>query len=229
MSLFETIIDYSEDVFRNIPSVRPSQDLFDDLSDDADNWAAANNLEAVTRMPLENNQLIQRGFEYSENPFIDYPFENLTISRFSNGQNPCLYASETLETTIHETVYHFSKNIADSLEAFSGEKQILADRRVAKIACIGIAIDLSAKTEEYPWLLDPINYDRCQEVGRRIAKEGHPLLRVRSARQLEGINIVAFKSNILSNVREHCFLRYCLNLETMKVIVTRGEEIIIKI
>ena len=32
MSLYETIIDYSDDVFRNIPSIKPSQDLFDDLT-----------------------------------------------------------------------------------------------------------------------------------------------------------------------------------------------------
>ncbi|STX51493.1 RES domain-containing protein [Legionella busanensis] len=223
MSLFAVIVDYSEDVFRNIRSVKPSQNLFDDLSEDADNWEAANTLEAITHLPLENSQLIQRGFEYSENSFIDYPFENLTASRFSDGQNPCWYASETLETTIYETVYHFKKEITDSPEAFNGEKQIPVDRRIAKIACIGITIDLSSKTEEYPWLLDPINYSRCQEVGKRVAKEGHPLLRVRSARHLEGINIVAFKSNVLSNVREHCFLKYTLNLDNMEVTVTRGE------
>ncbi|WP_131783375.1 RES family NAD+ phosphorylase [Legionella gresilensis] len=229
MSLFAVIVDYSEDVFRNIPSIKPTQNLFDDLSDNADNWEAANNLEAITHLPLENSQLIQRGFEYSENSFIDYPFENLTASRFSDGQNPCWYASETFETTIYETVYHFTKHITDSLEAFSGEKQIQVDRRVAKISCIGIAIDLSSKTEEFPWLLDPVNYNRCQEIGRRVANEGHPLLRVRSARYYEGINVVAFKSNVLSNVREHCFLKYTLNLDNMEVIVTRGEDPIITI
>ncbi|MGQ3887564.1 RES family NAD+ phosphorylase [Legionella sp. CNM-1927-20] len=229
MSLFEIIIDYSEDVFRNIPSVRPTQDLFDDLSENPNNWEAANNLEAATHSCLENSQLIQRGFEYSENSFIDYPFENLTASRFSDGQNPCWYASETLETTIYETVYHFTKSITDALDAFSGEKQIYVDRRVAKVACIGLAIDLSSKTEEYPWLLDPINYYRCQEVGKRVAREGHPLLRVRSARHFEGVNIVAFRSNVLSNVREYCFLKYALNLENMKVVVTRGKRTIMTI
>jgi hypothetical protein len=224
MSLFEIIVDYSADLYRNIPSVKPSQDLFDDLSDDSENWAAANTLEAMTHNPLENNQLIQRGFEYSENSFINYPFENLTNSRFSNGENPCWYASETLETTIYETVYHFIKNITDSFDAFRDESFVRVDRRVAKIACIGIAIDLSSKTQDYPWLLDPINYSQCQDVGRRVAKEGHPLLRVKSARQAAGINIVAFKSYVLSNVREHCYLTYSLNLEHMKVNVTRGEE-----
>ena len=229
MSLYETILDYSKDVFRNIPSIQPTQNLFDDLSDDADNWEAANNLEIDTHNPIENSPLIQRGFEYSENAFIDYPFENLTTSRFSDGQVPSWYASETLKTTIYETVYHFVKGVNDSIEAFAGEQVIKTDRRVAQASCIGIAIDLSSKAEEHPWLIDPINYSRCQEIGKRIATEGHPLLRVKSARDLDGINIVAFKSTILSNVREYCYLKYSLSLINQEVTVSRGEEVLMVI
>lgn len=229
MSLYETIIDYSEDVFRNIPSVRPSQNLFDDLSDDEANWDAANQLEMVTHNPLENNPIIQRGFEYSKNAFIDYPFEHLTLSRFSDGQTPCWYASETLETTIHETVYHFVKNIEDSVEAFAGERKVVVDRRVAKTACLGLTIDLSAKTKEFPWLIDPINYAACQEIGKRISNEGHPLIRVKSVRHEEGFNIVAFKSSVLSNVREHCYLTYSLNMENREVSILRGDKALMTI
>lgn len=226
MSLYETIMDYSKDVFRNIPSIKPTQHLFDDLSDDAENWEAANQLELNTHNPIENSQLIQRGFEYSENAFIDYPFENLTISRFSDGQSPCWYASETIETSIYETVYHFVRGVNDSIEAFVDEQIIHTDRRVAKTSCLGLAIDLSSKTEEYPWLIDPINYSRCQDIGKRMAKEGHPLLRVKSARDIDGINVVAFKSNVLSNVREHCYLKYSLNLINQDVTVSRGEDVL---
>ena len=227
--LYETIIDYSDDVFRNIPSIKPSQDLFDDLSDDKANWDAANQLELATHAPLENSSLIQRGFEYSENSFIDYPFEHLTTSRFSDGQTPCWYASETLETTIYETVYHFVKNINDSIDAFSNEKKIEVDRRVAKASCIGLTIDLSNKTKEFPWLLDPINYSRCQEVGSRVAKEGHPLMRVKSVRHSEGINVIAFNPKVLSNVREHCFLKYSLNMESKETVVYRGNKELVKL
>jgi len=229
MSLYETVIDYSNDVFRNIPTIKPTQNLFDDLSDDPDSWEAANIIEMATHNPIENSQLIQMGFEYGENSFIDYPFENLTISRFSDGQIPCWYGSECLETTIYETVYHFVKGVKDSIEAFVGEKIIKADRRVAKTSCIGLAIDLSSKAEEYPWLIDPINYSRCQEIGKRIAKEGHPLLRVRSARHTEGVNIIAFKDNVLSNVREHCYLGYSLDINNYQVTVTRGDTILMVI
>ena len=31
--------------------------------------------------------------------------------------------------------------------------------------------------------LDLVNYTNCQEIGRRVSREGHPLLKVPSARQ----------------------------------------------
>lgn len=229
MSLYETIIDYSNDVFRNIPSVKPSQNLFDDLSDDMDNWEAANRLEMSTHNPIEDSQLIQRGFEYSENTFVDYPFEHLTTSRFSDGQAPCWYASETLETTLYETGHHFICGVNDSIEAFVEERIITTDRRVAQVTCTGLAIDLSSKTKDYPWLIDPFNYSRCQEIGNRMVKEGHPLLRVKSARDMDGINLAAFKSNVLSNVREYCYLKYSLNLINQDLTVSRGGEILLTI
>lgn len=229
MSLYETVIDYSNDVFRNISTIKPTQHLFDDLSDDPESWEAATIIEIATHLPIENSSLIQRGFEYSNNDFIDYPFENLTASRFSDGQVPCWYASESLETTIYETTYHFVRGVQDAIEAFVGEKIIKTNRRVAKTSCIGLAIDLSNKTDEYPWLIDPMNYSRCQDVGKRIANEGHPLLRVRSARHLAGVNIIAFKSNVLSNVREHCYLEYSLDTSNWQVTVTRGDTVLMNI
>lgn len=226
MPLYETIVEYSDDLFRNISSVKPTQNLFDDLSDESEDWEAANQLELATHSPIENSQIIQRGFEYSINTFIDYPFENLTVSRFGNGQISCWYGSESLKTTIYETVYHFVQGVNDSIDAFAGEQVIKTDRRVAKTSCTGLAIDLSSKTEEFPWLIDPNDYSKCQEIGKRLAQEGHPLLRVKSCRDRDGINVVAFQSNVLSNVREHCFLTYSLNLYNRQVTVQRGTEIV---
>lgn len=60
-------------------------------------------------------------------------------------------------------------------------------------------------------------------------KEGHPLLRIKSTRAADGINIVAFKSNVLSNVREHCCLKYSLNLINQEDTVARGEKVLMVI
>ncbi len=49
-----------------------------------------------------------------------------------------------------------------------------------------------------------VNYTRCQETGRRGAREGNPLLGVPSVRHQEGVNLVAFNASVLSNSREYC-------------------------
>lgn len=224
MSLFDCGLDYGQDIFRNIPSIKDSQHLFDDLSSDPQNWEAANQIDIATHTELRNSSIIQRAFDYSKNEFIDYPFENITASRFNDGSFACWYGSETLETSIFETVYHLIQTINDSLEAFEDEDFIDVDRKVGEIYCEGLAFDLTSKINEYPWLIDSTNYLLCQNLGKRIAQEGHPLLRVPSARDSAGVNLVAFNANVLSNPRNFCYLRYQLDLRTMEPIVYRGNE-----
>lgn len=222
MCLFSNAIDYSKDIFRNIRSIKKSQDLFDDLSTDPLDWEAANNLDIATHPELHNEQLIQRGFDYSKNDFLDYPFEHITNSRYSDGSFACWYGGESLEVTIHETSYHFIEEIKSAYDAFAEQKIISIDRRVALVSCQGIAFDLSGKVEDYPWLIDKENYIKCQEIGRRMSSEGHPLLRVPSARLRGARNIVAFKQQVLSNVRDFCNLQYSFDIKNHKLSVTRG-------
>lgn len=224
MPLLDTVVDYAKDIFRNIRSIKISQNLFDDLSEDPEDWNAANSLEIHTHPSITNAPLIQRAFDYSKNDFIDYPFENITVSRYSDGSIPCWYGSESLETTIHETSYHFIQEIRSTWEVFSQEKTITIDKRIAKVYCQGLAFDLTTKANKFPWLIDSFNYSRCQEVGRRLAKEGHPLLRAPSARDEKGINLVAFNPLVLSNVRDFCTLQYIFELSTNTIQVFRGEE-----
>lgn len=228
MSLFSRAIDYSGDVFRNIRGIHMSQNLFDDLSEDPLNWEAANNLDIHTHPLLKQPALsmIQRAFDYSKNDFLDYPFENITTSRFSDGSVACWYGSETLETTIFETKYHFIQEIFDAWEAYQGQEVVRIDRRVARVHCYGLAFDLSSKAEEFPWLVDKENYLKCQEIGKRVAKEGHSLLRAPSARQEGGVNLVAFNRHVLSNPRDYCLLQYTFELTTRKITVSRGDEVI---
>ncbi|WP_244946873.1 RES family NAD+ phosphorylase [Legionella israelensis] len=224
MSLFDCSMDYARDVFRNIRGIKKSQDLFDDLSNDPMDWEAANSLEIYTHPPLQNAQIIQRAFDYSKNDFIDYPFEHITQSRYSDGSIAVWYGSETMETSIYETAFHFMKEIMDAPDAFSEESFIQIDRRIAKVNCCGLAFDLSPKADEFPWLIDPVNYTKCQEIGRRVATEGHPLLRVPSARHDKGINIVVFSQQVLSNPREFCKLQYKFDLTNNNLMVFRNKE-----
>ena len=224
MELFDRVIDYSQDVFRNIRDINEPQHVFDDLSDDPIDWDAANTIDVYTHPLLTNAPLIQRAFDYSKNDFIDYPFEHITASRYSDGSTACWYGSETLETTIYETRYHFIEEIRNARDAFDMQKSIIIDRRIAMVNCHGLAIDLSHKAQEFPWLVDSVNYAKCQDIGRRVAREGHPLLRVPSAREAGGINVVVFKQQVLSNVRDYCNLRYVYDLTAEQISVYRDKE-----
>ena len=224
MTLFDRAIDYSRDVFRNIRGIHESQHLFDDLSDDPADWDAANIIDVYTHPVLTNTSVIQRPFDYSKNDFIDYPFEHITATRYSDGSTACWYGSETLETTIYETKHHFIEEIRNSRDVFYTQKTITIDRRIAMVNCQGLAFDLSDKATEFPWLVDSVNYTRCQELGRRVAREGHPLLRVPSARQVGGVNLVVFKQQPLSNVRDYCNLQYVYDLSAEEIRIYRGKD-----
>lgn len=225
MTLFDRAIDYSQDVFRNIRGIKESQHLFDDLSDDPADWDAANTIDIHTHpLLLTNTPLIQRAFDYSKNDFVDYPFENITASRYSDGSTACWYGGEKLETTIYETRYHFMQEIRNSRDVFYTQKTITIDRRIAMVNCHGLAFDLSHKAKKFPWLVDPVDYTRCQEIGRRVAREGHPLLRVPSARQTGGINLVVFKQQTLSNVRDYCNLQYVYDVTSERINIYRGKD-----
>ena len=61
--LFSATVDFHGNLVRNIPGIRQSQDLFDDLSDDAADRDIAAAAEAAARPPSAA-PLITRPFDY---------------------------------------------------------------------------------------------------------------------------------------------------------------------
>jgi hypothetical protein len=71
-SLFDKTVDFNDDVFRNITSLRESEDLFDDLSDGHE---FLSNVARTVEMKVKSTippGIISRGFHYTT--AIDYPF-----------------------------------------------------------------------------------------------------------------------------------------------------------
>ncbi|MGJ3502330.1 RES domain protein (plasmid) [Piscirickettsia salmonis] len=226
--LFDHSLTYKKTVFRNIFSIKNSQNLFDDLSDDENDWNNAIELERKTHPSLKNHSSIQRGFDYSLNiDFFEYPFQNISATKFSDGSFGAWYGSETLETTIYETAYRYIKMMQDT-EGFTESGSVTQpERRVGTVDCDGIAIDLSTKVNDYPWLIDPIDYKMTQEVGRKVHKEVS-LLRVQSARCQEK-NVVAFSPVPLNNPRDYCYLKYKADFKKDSFIAYRGNKIILSL
>lgn len=206
--LLKDVVDFHDDLVRNIMGIRASQNLFDDLSTAADDQAVAVAAESADRIPSEA-PLITRPFDYGA--VITYPFVNFNGqgTRFSDGLDYGVwYGSLDLETTVYETVYHWHAFIADS---FSREdREIVGERRVFHARCDAILIDLRGKERRERRLLDRRDYRYTQQLGRYLKDQNQNGLLVHSARW-HGTNADILAPGVLSRTRDLCFLTYRMN------------------
>lgn len=206
--LITRAIDFHADLVRNIKGIRVSQSLFDDLSADADDQAAAIAAEAATRIPSDT-PLLTRAFDYGA--ALAYPFVRFNghATRFSDGLDYGVwYGSTDLETTVYETVHHWRRFIADS---FAGEdREIVGERRVLQVRCDAILIDLRGKERAEKRLVDRNDYRFTQQLGSYFVQQRQNGLLVRSARS-PGTNAALFTPRVLSRPRDLCFLTYRTN------------------
>jgi hypothetical protein len=125
------------------------------------------------------------------------------------------YGSDSVETTVYESVYHWYKGLL--CDAGFDRQEVIADRKVYWVACGAALLDLRAASNEYPDLLHPSDYSFCQSVGARIHREGHPGLLTPSVRRSAGENVVVFNPGVLSNPRLNGQLTYRLEGEQVVV------------
>jgi len=212
-SLFDrlSVANVRRDVVRNIVSIRQSQDLFDDLSDEPADWRLAQQVEDDVKPPpyVSGSPILHRPFEEAEwFNAIQWPFSHWQASRFSNGSYGVWYGSDCIETTVHESIHHWYHGLlADA--GLEGES-VVAERKVYLVHCHAALLDFRRATADYPDLLHPSDYAYAQAAGARIHHEGHPGLLVQSVRRPEGENVAIFTPAVLSDPRHHCFLTYRL-------------------
>lgn len=205
-----SLTELKQPLLRNIVSLRKSQDLFDDLSDDTTAWEVATQLEMTTKpWPyVSSRPLISRPFEEAE--FLNailYPFEpsHWSASRFSRGHFGVWYGSDTLKTSIYETVYHWKQGLlADA--GWATLANITMERRIHQVTCNTHLIDMTRGAEQWPELVAN-DYSFCQQLGEQVHHEGHPGLWTRSAR-CAGTNAVLFTPTALTAPTTLCYLTY---------------------
>jgi hypothetical protein len=205
------LADVHQDVTRNIVSLRQSQDLFDDLTDDPAEWLLAQKVEDDVKPPLYRSRtpIIHRPFEHAEwFNAITWPFKHWQASRFSDGSYGVWYGSDTVETTVYESAYHWYRWLLS--DAGFDREVVIAERKVYSVACGAALLDFRQATADYPDLLHPSDYAFPQMVGARIHREGHPGLLIQSVRRPEGGNVAVFNPSVLSNPRLNCQLTYHL-------------------
>lgn len=218
-----TLADFHQDVLRNIVSLRESQDLFDDLTDEPAEWALAQRVEAAVKPPPYRSPvpLIHRPFEDADwfNAIL-WPFKNWRASRFSDGTYGVWYGSNTVEATVYESAYHWYCGLLS--DAGFETEPVVGERRVYTVTCDAALLDLRPVVPDYPDLLHKTDYAYAQSVGARIHREGHPGLLVPSARFIGGENCAVFNPAVLSNPRVTCHLTYRLDGPRIMVEKTSG-------
>lgn len=210
-SLFSNLnlTDIHQNIARNIVSLRVSQDLFDDLTDDPEAWQAAQFLEMETKPKLFNSHqpIIDRPFEEAEwNTAIGYPFKNASQSRFSDGAFGVWYGANSIETTVYETAYHWKHNLLD--DAGFDKPGVVIERRVYMVQCDSLLIDLRPQVKTHPEIIHASDYTATHIIGNKLHREGHPGLISKSARFAHGDVYAIFTPNVLSNPVHACYLTY---------------------
>jgi len=216
-ALFDTTRDFDEDAFRNIVSLRESEDLFSDLSDgDGQLSAVAAAAEMRVKSAIPSG-IIPRGFHYTTS--ITYPFEHEPYlrTRYGNGSFGVWYGALALETTIHETAFHMVKE-ESGIEDNHGP--IIRERAVYLVHCRALLLDLTGKARSFPGLVAD-DYGVTHQIGERLHQEGHPGLLAPSARHAGGTSLVALTPTVLSDPRSFCYLIYSCDPVRRTVTVER--------
>ena len=221
--LVSTNVDFHGDLVRNIPGIRESQQLFDDLSSDPADWDVAIGAEAAARIPTDA-PTITRPFDYGS--VISYTFDasHWQATRFSDGtQYGVWYGSLAMDTTVYETAWHWYRFVRDSFA--DEDRVVVSERRVFDVRCDALLIDLRGKERAYPALTSRTSYAFTQRLGRYIHEQDQTGLLVQSAR-CDGINACLFKPQRLSHVRHRAYLTYRLNAvrDTFVAERTRGRK-----
>lgn len=215
MALFDRLTEFDGRVFRNITSLRVSEDLFDDLVSDAPGRAAA--LAADLRMRAAGRGVIERGLAYSQ--AIAYPFasDSLVESRYGDGRVRVWYGALEEDTALAETCWHALRQV----QALEGVTEVVTRyRAVYEVRATGLFLELRGKEVEHPELLAE-NYGATQAIAHHVAGQGLPGLLYPAARWPDGSCLAAFRSDPLSDPRLRYYLTYRIDAAAGRVDVER--------
>jgi hypothetical protein len=213
-----TLAVVDRDVARNIVSFREPQNVFDDLSERADEWKVAEQVQDEVGLPRHRSKtpIIDRPFEDANwLNAIQWPFKNYQQSRFSDGTYGVWYGSESVETTVYESAYHWYSGLLS--DAGYEREAIVSERTIVSVKCAATLLDFRKAARTFPELLHPSDYSYPHSVGARIHHEGHPGLIIQSVRRPDGENIAVFNPAVLTKPREIGHLTYKLDRDSIIV------------
>jgi len=215
------LADVHQDLMRNIVSIRDSQNLYDDLSDDPDEWTLAQQVEDEVKPPPYRSSMpvIHRPFEDAEwFNAIAWPFDHWQSSRFSDGSFGVWYGCNSVEASVYESAYHWYRWLLS--DAGFEKSAVIGERKIYSVTCDAALLDFRGLVADFPELSHKTDYSYAQSVGSRIHREGHPGLVIPSVRYTGGENYVVFNPDVLSNPKFNCQLTY--RVEGNEIIVEKN-------
>lgn len=200
---------------RIIRSVHPPIDLFEDIADPAD-WPLLISAEQKTNPrlmeTLGNIDLVPPGRRVG-GPGATYlmaPFTHISgdrPSRFTNGSYGVLYAGNTFETALVETVHHHARFMARTAEPegwTSQFREIVLDIDLP-------AHDLRNGAGAFDEALDPDSHAAGQVLGAALRAAGSDGVAYPSCRHRDGDCVGLFYPDLASNVIQARHLDYHWN------------------
>lgn len=206
------LVDVHRDLIRNIVSIRESQDIFDDLTTQPEEWRLAQLVEDEVKPPpyQSTTPVIHRPFEDAEwFNAISYPFKHWQSSRFSDGSFGVWYGGDSVETTVYETAHRWYWGLLR--DAGFEHEDVIGERKLFSVTCDAALLNLKQAAKKYPALLHKTDYSFSQAVGARLHREGHPGLLISSVRNEGGECYAVLNPVVLSKPQYLSALTYRLN------------------
>ena len=219
--VIEKITAFKGSVFRNMRAIESDNHAFDDLSNSkaARKFAFNLSLNAVEKSVLDAAHFNA----------IDYIFKQSSweSSRFSDGSYAAWYGSAGLETTFHESAFHWHRKYIQSPTNFANSADpIIVRRSVYSVRCDAILIDLRDKALQFPELNDKdlISYSKTQPIGKHIRNQGLPGIISPSSRDPAGENLTIFKPEVLAKASYEKDYFYTFYPHESKIVVSEKKS-----
>ncbi len=222
------IAPQSLEAFRNIYTIKSTQDLFEDIADPDDFpvlQAWDNETSQIQHTAAPKNRVFQYG-NIIETVCV-FEKTNWRQGRFGDGKKYGVwYGAIEKETSILEGLYSVYKNVKEDIA--NSSRPVVIDRRMLKAQITANrAIDLRLCSEHYAQLINN-NYTFCQELGAYAVEDGIDLFLTPSARNLGGTCVPIFSPSAIKSDKTIYYIHFSFHNEG-EVQITTDEDQIFKI
>jgi len=191
--------ELSLNVYRNIATCSPSQELFDDLVDLQEEFDILFDAEASASNVDRNIPGKFRCQQYGniDDSLLCFDERFWAWGRFGDGSFGVWYSAIEEETSIHDTLYHRPE--LDKNDMINADGPIIQDRRMFSAnLSLHSSVDLRTEIDRYPDIVHPDDYTFCQSLGAQAVLTGIASFQTCSARY-DGTCVPVFEPSIITD------------------------------